>query len=155
MNTTGNTKNASTISVNAVALQERDEFRADGWVKALSPAKVNLHLAIGEKRADGYHKAATVMHALNLHDIVYVRRALEQPAQCRMIPLGDLNLPTIPAEDNLATKAVARLAEALALPTEAAQVDIRIEKSIPAQAGLGGGSSNAAAALLGAASLVR
>ena len=153
MNTTDNTKNANTISVNAAALQERDEFRADGWVKVISPAKVNLHLAIGGKRADGYHEAATVMQALNLHDIVYVRRALEQPAECRMVALGDLDLPDIPAEDNLAMKAVARLAQALALPAEAAEIDIRIEKNIPAQAGLGGGSSNAAAALLGAAAL--
>lgn len=151
--TNADSKNKTGISVDAVALQERDEFRADGWVKVISPAKVNLHLAIGEKRADGYHEAATVMQALNLHDVVYVRRAIEQAAQCRMVPLGDIVLPEIPAADNLAMKAVARLAEALSLSADAARVDIRIEKNIPAQAGLGGGSSNAAAALLGAAEL--
>ena len=153
MSTTDNEKNASTITVDAAALQERDEFRPDGWVKVISPAKVNLHLGIGEKRADGYHQAATVMQALNLHDVVYVRRAVSQQAQCSMVPLGDLVLPNIPTEDNLAMKAVSRLAETLNLPAEQARVDIRIEKNIPAQAGLGGGSSNAAAALLGAASL--
>jgi len=146
-------KGASTVTVDAAALQERDGFRPDGWVKVASPAKVNLHLAIGKKRSDGYHEAATVMHALNLHDTVYLRRATGEESTCIMVAGGDMQVPDIPASDNLAMRAVTRLAEALELPADAARIDIRIEKSIPAQAGLGGGSSNAAAALLGAAAL--
>lgn len=141
------------ITADAVALQERDEFRADGWVKVISPAKVNLHLAIGKRRADGYHEASTVMHALNLHDVVYLKRAEGPQGSCRMVAMGDLEIPPISTEDNLAMKAVVKLAKALAIPADDAHVDIRIEKNIPAQAGLGGGSSNAAAALVGAASL--
>ena len=148
-----NMSKTSSITVDAAALQERDEFRPEGWVKAISPAKVNLHLAIGERRPDGYHSAATIMHALNLHDIVYMRRSLEPEAKCTIVPLGDIELPPIPLQENLAFKAITKLAEALSLPANATQVDIRIEKNIPAQAGLGGGSSNAAAALLGFAAL--
>ena len=70
----GNMTDDHYITADAVALQERDEFRPDGWMKVIAPAKVNLHLAIGGKRADGYHDAATVMHALTLHDVVYLRR---------------------------------------------------------------------------------
>ena len=43
-------------------------------VSVFSPAKVNLHLAIGPKRDDGYHEAVSIMHALTLHDIVTVRQ---------------------------------------------------------------------------------
>ena len=149
----GNMSETSNITVNPLALQERDSFRPDGWVKAISPAKVNLHLAIGQKRPDGYHEAVSVMHALNLHDVVYLRRAAEGPGSCRMASSADISIPPIPPQENLAVKAVARLAEALSIPADEALVDIRIEKAIPAQAGLGGGSSNAAAALVGAASL--
>lgn len=157
----------NTITADAVALQERDEFRPDGWLKVIAPAKVNLHLAIGAKRADGYHEAATVMHALNLHDVVYLRRSMpdEQPAGCRagsgrVVPTvhmvaGDpsIVLPELSSADNLAARAVVVLADALQLPEDATNLQIRIEKSIPAQAGLGGGSTNAAAALVGAARL--
>ena len=157
----------NTITADAVALQERDEFRPDGWLKVIAPAKVNLHLAIGAKRADGYHEAATVMHALNLHDVVYLRRSMpdEQPADCRagsgrVVPTvhmvaGDpsIVLPELSSADNLAARAVVVLADALQLPEDATNLQIRIEKSIPAQAGLGGGSTNAAAALVGAARL--
>ena len=155
MNAKGN------ITVDAVALQERDEFRPEGWTRVFAPAKVNLHLAIGPRRDDGYHEAATVMHALNLHDVVFLRRRLPDAAGAagvegplvRMVAGAGIEVPNVASEDNLAAKAVVRLAEALQLPPEAANLEIRIEKNIPAQAGLGGGSADAAAALLGAASL--
>ena len=138
------------ITADAVALQERDEFRADSWLKVLAPAKVNLHLAIGERRPDGYHAAATVMHALALHDVLYLRRA--ETTAVRMVA-GDpsIELPDLAPEDNIAARAVTALAKALG--GEPFQIELRIEKNIPAQAGLGGGSSDAAAALVGAAHL--
>ena len=71
------------ITADAVALQERDEFRAQGWLKLIAPAKVNLHLAIGARRDDGYHDAVSVLHALNLHDVVYMRRKLPMPQPTR------------------------------------------------------------------------
>lgn len=144
------------ITADAVALQERDEFRAQGWLKLVAPAKVNLHLAIGGRRDDGYHDAATVMHALNLHDVVYMRRKSpddDNPNDptTKLVQCGDVAVPDLPSADNIATKAVLKLAEQLGRSD--AGVEIRIEKNIPAQGGLGGGSSNAAAALVGAAQL--
>lgn len=144
------------ITADAVALQERDEFRAQGWLKLIAPAKVNLHLAIGARRDDGYHDAVSVMHALNLHDVVYMRRKpadAEEPARpsTRLVACGDVTVPELASDDNIATKAVAKLAERFG--REDAGVEIRIEKNIPAQGGLGGGSSDAAAALVGAARL--
>ena len=144
------------ITADAVALQERDEFRAQSWLKLIAPAKVNLHLAIGARRDDGYHDAVSVMHALNLHDVVYMRRKpadAEEPARpsTRLVACGDVTVPELASDDNIATKAVAKLAERFG--REDAGVEIRIEKNIPAQGGLGGGSSDAAAALVGAARL--
>ena len=86
------------ITADAVALQERDEFRAQGWLKLIAPAKVNLHLAIGARRDDGYHDAVSVMHALNLHDVVYMRRKpadAEEPARpsTRLVACGDVTVP--------------------------------------------------------------
>ena len=148
----------SGITADAVALQERDEFRDDGWLKVLAPAKVNLHLAIGERRGDGYHDAVSIMHALALHDVLYLRREPKEAASfvpsCRMVA-GDpsIALPELEPGENLAARAVMQLAAALERPGADTRLEIRIEKNIPAQAGLGGGSSDAAAALIGAARL--
>ena len=147
---------ATDITADAIALQERDEFRAQGWLKVIAPAKVNLHLAIGSKRADGYHEAATIMHALNLHDVVYLRRKLpDAPEQglpaVRMVGCGDVAAPDVPSGDNIASKAVLALANLVG--RDDAGIELRIEKNVPAQGGLGGGSANAAAALVGAAQL--
>ena len=144
------------ITADAIALQERDEFRAQGWLKLIAPAKVNLHLAIGARRPDGYHEAATVMHAVNLHDVVYLRRKLPDAGEpgvptTRLVACGDVPAPDLPSADNIATKAVLALAGRLG--RDEAGLEVRIEKNVPAQGGLGGGSSDAAAALVGAAKL--
>jgi 4-diphosphocytidyl-2-C-methyl-D-erythritol kinase len=120
----------------------------------MAPAKVNLHLAIGQRRPDGYHDAATIMHALTLHDVVYMRLkqskgTFDMLPTARMVPCGDVAVPDVSSEDNIACKAVVRLAEKLGRAD--AGIELRIEKNIPFQGGLGGGSSNAAAALVGAA----
>ena len=141
------------ITADAIALQERDEFRSQGWLKLIAPAKVNLHLAIGGKRPDGYHDAATVLHALSLHDVVYMRR---RPGggelEVRMISQTGVEIPELSTADNIAARAVERLAEETGNEHDCA-LEIRIDKGVPAQAGLGGGSSDAAAALVGAAKL--
>ena len=46
---------------------------ASGTVKVVAPAKVNLFLGIGARRSDGYHDAMNIMHAVNLHDVLYMR----------------------------------------------------------------------------------
>lgn len=142
------------ITADAIALQERDEFRAQGWLKVIAPAKVNLHLAIGARRPDGRHDADTIMHAINLHDVAYMRLVTPEHGEdlplVRMVACGDVPVPPLESKDNIATKAITALAEAVGATPN---VEMRIEKNIPAQGGLGGGSSNAAAALLGAAHL--
>lgn len=153
---------ATNITADAVALQERDEFREAGWLKLIAPAKVNLHLAIGSRRPDGYHEAVSVMHALNLHDIVYARRITDLGANgetgksqphVRMIGCGDVAAPDVATENNLAARAIVALAETCDRPTRDKAIELRIEKNIPAQGGLGGGSTNAAATLVAAAHL--
>ncbi|MBI5231209.1 MAG: 4-(cytidine 5'-diphospho)-2-C-methyl-D-erythritol kinase [Coriobacteriales bacterium] len=112
-------------------------------VTVLAPAKVNLFLGVGERRDDGYHEVATVLQTLALADEI----TLEISDTPRLTSDTDLG---IAPEDNLAMRAVAALAEAVGRD---ADLSIELRKSIPAGAGLGGGSSDAAAALMGAAHL--
>lgn len=126
-------------------------------VKLISPAKVNLVLAVGDKRADGFHEVTTIMHALSLHDTLTMRRFEEDEDTGLLVRLtcetsGDIEPLDISAEENIAYKAVVRLAQALQR-TANETIEMTLSKVIPAKAGLGGGSSNAAAALMGAATL--
>lgn len=148
------------ITADAVALQERDEFREAGWLKLLAPAKVNLFLGIGAKRTDGYHDVSTVMHALTLHDVLYVHKKLplddtygSNVPDIQLVPTGGFPLPEIAASENLAVKAVCALQKKLAVSPDFRDIKIRIAKNIPPQGGLGGASTDAAAALVGAALL--
>lgn len=120
-----------------------------------SPAKVNLHLAIGPRRTDGYHEACSVMHALTLHDTVTVRyeqdaRGCDSSIEVRCATHGGVAPLDIPAEDNIAFKAIDRLLDAYGLHAGGHRFVVHIDKHIPHAAGLGGGSSNAAAALAAA-----
>lgn len=126
-------------------------------VTVFSPAKVNLHLAIGPRRPDGYHGATSVMQALSLHDTLTVRCESAAPGAGLSVNVTTQvfeGVPEldIPSESNIAHKAVERLARALGRTADE-HVEIVIEKHIPHAAGLGGGSSNAAAVLLGACRL--
>lgn len=120
-----------------------------------SPAKVNLHLSIGAKRADGYHDAYSVMHALTLHDMVTVRCERETEdapiaVDVRCTTHGGVDELSIASEDNIAYKAIVALADEFGLSDAGYRFTVHIDKHIPHAAGLGGGSSNAAAALLAA-----
>lgn len=106
-----------------------------------APAKVNLHLSVGDRRTDGYHEVATVMQALALHDTL----VLEPAARLSVETRPDLG---ISGPENLAAKAATALAEAVG---QQPAFSIRIRKRIPVGAGLGGGSADAAAALFGLA----
>ncbi len=141
----------------AIATQKLDSVERPGWLKVVAPAKVNLFLGIGVPRDDGYHEATNVMHALNLHDLVYVRR--EEAAFGAGLAIvatlegrAGLAVPEISSEENIAHKAVATLAQKIGR-AEDETVFVRIVKNIPFEAGLGGGSSDAAAALVGVAHL--
>ena len=124
------------------------------------PAKVNLQLAVGPLRADGYHDLVTVFHAVSLFDEVTVR-----PADRTTVRVTGEDAAAVPAgRTNLAVRAAAALAKAAGLPgvtggagppggagprrTARPAVAIEIRKRIPVAAGLAGGSADAAATLV-------
>jgi 4-diphosphocytidyl-2-C-methyl-D-erythritol kinase len=107
------------------------------------PAKINLQLAVGPRRADGYHDLVTVFHAVSLFDEVTV-----EVAESDEVTVTGEGAAAVPADgDNLALRAVTALREA-AVGAPAGPVHITIAKRIPVAAGLAGGSADAAAALV-------
>jgi 4-diphosphocytidyl-2-C-methyl-D-erythritol kinase len=108
-----------------------------------SHAKINLGLGIGAPRPDGFHALVTVYQTLELHDIVTVAARQASTTGLRLTS-NDTRVPT--NSRNTAWKMVELALKALEL---SAEVEIHIEKQLPIQGGLGAGSANAAAALLG------
>jgi 4-diphosphocytidyl-2-C-methyl-D-erythritol kinase len=108
-------------------------------VAATCPAKVNLALRILGRRPDGYHEIDTLFQAIDLSDEIEARPGASLTLSC-----DDPRLPT--DDSNLALRAARRLAEAAGRPQVGAA--LALKKRIPAGAGLGGASSDAAAALL-------
>jgi 4-diphosphocytidyl-2-C-methyl-D-erythritol kinase len=106
-------------------------------------AKINIGLAIGVTRPDGFHSLTTVYQTIDLHDLVTVT-ARRAAATSIVLTSNDDRVPT--DARNTAWKMVER---ALVVLGVAAEVAIHIEKRLPVQGGLGAGSANAAAALLG------
>ena len=105
------------------------------------PGKVNLYLAVGDRRADGYHSLTTVFHAVSLVDEVTVRGADELTLE--ITGEGAETLPT--DEHNLAWRAAVLLAEHVGRRPDVA---ISIDKSIPVAGGMAGGSADAAGVLV-------
>jgi len=106
----------------------------------LAPAKVNLVLRVGPPRPDGYHDLLTLMVPLDLADRVEVRIARRAgPVTC-MVP----GWPELDGDGNLAARAARGFRERFGVDRG---LDVRIAKRIPVTAGLGGGSSDAAAVL--------
>jgi len=118
------------------------------WTRALAPAKVNLTLEVLAKRPDGFHEIHSWMLAIDLVDVVRVRTtstgavaiAVHGPAASADIPLDERNLAVRAASVALAA------ARASGAVGPEIGLEIELTKSIPSQAGLGGGSSDAAAA---------
>ncbi|MBM4339456.1 MAG: 4-(cytidine 5'-diphospho)-2-C-methyl-D-erythritol kinase [Deltaproteobacteria bacterium] len=108
-------------------------------IKLESPAKVNLRLEILKRREDGYHEIRTIFQKISLHDTLHF--SLKRGKGVR-IRTDDPNLPT--GRKNLVYQAVRTMLEKSGYQ---GGVEVLIEKKIPIGAGLGGGSSNAAAAL--------
>jgi 4-diphosphocytidyl-2-C-methyl-D-erythritol kinase len=108
-----------------------------------SHAKINLGLGIGAPRADGFHGLVTLYQTLEVHDLVTVS-ARPAAATSIRITSNDDRVPT--DERNTAWKMAALALEGF---ESTAEVDIHIEKRLPVQGGLGAGSANAIAALLG------
>jgi 4-diphosphocytidyl-2-C-methyl-D-erythritol kinase len=112
-------------------------------VTARVPAKLNLQLAVGPPRADGYHDLVTVFHAVSLFDEVTVA-----PAGHDAVTVTGEGAGTVPRDgDNLALRAVAALRKRVR-GNRTTAVRVTIAKRIPVAAGLAGGSADAAAALV-------
>ena len=114
----------------------------------LAHAKVNLDLRVLGTRADGFHELRTVFQTIDLHDSL---TCIEQPGafalRCRT--------PGVPLDaSNLVWRAAASLWKALGREGEPRDTVVALEKTIPMESGLGGGSADAAAALVGAGSVV-
>jgi len=111
---------------------------ADG-VEVLAPAKLNLYLEVLKRRPDGYHEIESLMVAVDLFDELTV---VDEPSGSIVLECDD---PSLPIDGrNLVVKAAELLKSASAVEAGAR---IRLKKRIPAQAGLAGGSSDAAATL--------
>jgi 4-diphosphocytidyl-2C-methyl-D-erythritol kinase len=106
----------------------------------LAPAKLNLMLAVGARRDDGFHEVASIMQTLDLADRIDVDVELWDSDEVDVL----VEAPGVPGGDTLVTRAVRELLERADV---GARVWITIEKEIPIGAGLGGGSSDAATAL--------
>jgi 4-diphosphocytidyl-2-C-methyl-D-erythritol kinase len=119
-------------------------------VQIPSYAKINLRLDIVGKRRDNYHELRTIFQTISLHDELRLRQS-RKPGISLTIH-GNDRLAREPFEKNLVYRAINNLRRELRIK---AGVEIDLHKKIPAGGGLGGGSSNAAAALLGYLQLTR
>lgn len=106
-------------------------------------AKINLTLQVGPRRPDGYHDLRTLLQSITLHDTVTL--------SARIGPFGlACRTPGVPSDrTNLVWRAADALWAAMGRAGEPRDAHIKLEKVIPSQAGLGGGSADAAAALVG------
>ena len=123
-----------------------DGSTAAAWVPTGSvtvrvPGKVNLYLAVGDRRPDGYHELTTVFHAVSLFDEVTVRTA--DVMSLDIVGEGADKLPV--DERNLAWQAAELMADYVGRTPDVA---ITIEKAIPVAGGMAGGSADAAAVLV-------
>ena len=117
-------------------------------VRVHAPAKVNPTLAVLGRRDDGYHEVDTTMVMLDVSDVVTLTlRSGAGPGRVRVH--GPAATEDVPTDDsNLAVRALRLALEGLP-PTRGVAIDLDLEKHVPSQAGLGGGSSDAAAVLRG------
>lgn len=108
-------------------------------MKVLSPAKVNLHLEVLERRPDGYHEIQSLMMRIDLFDEIEIHpggQGVRLMAEGETVPGGP---------ENLACRAAQLFCRETGVP---GNFEVRLTKNIPVAAGLGGGSGNAAAVLL-------
>ena len=104
-----------------------------------APAKINLHLEIGRRRKDGYHNLVTLFQEISLSDRLRFTPTRSSALSLRVSPVGLTSGP-----ENLVIRALQLLREKLGVNVG---MNVHLSKRIPVGAGLGGGSSDAAAAL--------
>ncbi|SEE95703.1 4-(cytidine 5'-diphospho)-2-C-methyl-D-erythritol kinase [Ruania alba] len=114
---------------------------APGAVHVRAPGKLNLVLRVGPSAEDGYHPLATVFQAVSLYEDV-----IATPAEEISVSVSGRHAQQVPTDErNLAFRAAALLAEATGTDEG---VHLQIAKQVPTAGGMGGGSADAAAALL-------
>lgn len=117
-------------------------------VRVKAPGKINVSFRVGPPREDGYHSVASVYLAVSLYEEVTATATDDGAITVTVDGQGSLNLPMeeIPLDaSNLAARAAALLAE---LSEKSTGVHLNITKRVPIAGGMGGGSADAAAALL-------
>lgn len=107
-----------------------------------APAKINLTLEVLSKRPDGYHEISTIMQAVDLYDIITIE---ENDSEKVTISCNYEGVPC--DESNICAKAAVRFFDYCKLKNKGVHIDIN--KNIPTQAGLAGGSSDGAAVIMG------
>ena len=111
------------------------------------PAKLNLHLEVLRKREDGYHEIETVLQAIDLFDVLRIESRPQAPDA---EPRFDIDVDPVgsapESADNLCIRAAKRFCDRT---RRGGHFVFRLRKRIPTKAGMGGGSSNAAAVLVG------
>ncbi len=114
-------------------------------ITASAPGKINLYFAVGPKLASGYHEVCSVYLALNLREEVSVQKASEFKIEVS----GNINnLASVPTDES---NLVAKAAKLVTHETVAFQIN----KQVPVAGGMGGGSADAAAALLASSELFK
>lgn len=128
-----------------------------GGLTVLAPAKLNLSLAVLARRPDGFHEIESLMVPVSLADTLHVRSRAEPGVGLSVAYAGPLAgieaARDVPTDDrNLVVRAAMLLAAEAGVDTG---LDVRLVKRVPSGAGLGGGSSDAAAVIRAAATLWR
>ncbi len=127
----------------------------DGW-EVTVPAKLNLFLEVIGRRHDGYHELDTVMAGINLFDRIRFMPNSTGRIELRVLPLNEGGFQKLADDDqaweipndasNLVVKAVEAVRQRWGILDG---LEIFLNKGIPSQAGLGGGSADAAGAIIG------
>ncbi|MDR1458020.1 MAG: 4-(cytidine 5'-diphospho)-2-C-methyl-D-erythritol kinase [Puniceicoccales bacterium] len=121
-------------SINMIMGEIRRKF-----ISILSPAKINLFLAITGKRVDGFHELCSLFSRINLQDKILLEMDLAGPNNCSILSTGVYKIPL--DKTNTMARAVDMVRRIVGFN---GSVNIRIHKEIPPCSGLGGGSSNGA-----------
>ena len=125
-------------SVLILSLKKQKNFYGSK-VRISSPAKINLYLNIVGKYPNGFHRLESVVERISLRDEIEINVSRGHEVKISS------NFKNLENEDNLAVKAALLIKKAYRIPYG---LNIRLKKNIPVGSGLGGGSSNAASALL-------
>src|SRR5579883_2617038 len=115
------------------------EMRSDGWLFTRAYAKINLTLDVLGRRADGYHELATVMQTVDLYDTICLAESTDAEVHLHC------DRPELNSAENLVVRAVQLVRQRLGIKRG---IVLELRKCVPMAAGLGGGSSDAAAVLL-------